>query len=96
LEDSDDNSQSNSSKLTALKLQLNLFDAIASRLAAILGAEIFSVIAPAARVAGRTLLVPLLIAAFVVFCNAISSAQRAINFARAGGTYTFGNRLVGK
>ncbi len=46
-----------------LRLQLNMFDAVSTGLAAILGAGIFAVIAPAAGIAGPTLLVSLLIAA---------------------------------
>lgn len=79
----------------SLKPQLNLFDAVATGLAAILGAGIFAVIAPAAGIAGPALLISLLIAAFVAFCNAISSAQMAAVFPRTGGTYEFGRRLLG-
>jgi APA family basic amino acid/polyamine antiporter len=79
-----------------LKPQLRLFDAIATGLAAILGAGIFAVIAPAAGIAGPALLASLLIAAFVAFCNAMSSAQLAIVYPRAGGTYEFGRRVLGK
>jgi basic amino acid/polyamine antiporter, APA family len=79
-----------------LKPQLSLFDAVATGLAAILGAGIFAVIAPAAGLAGPALLISLLIAAFVAFCNAISSAQMAAVFPRTGGTYEFGRRLLGE
>ena len=79
-----------------LKPQLNFFDAVATGLAAILGAGIFAVIAPAAGIAGPALLISLLIAAFVAFCNAISSAQMAAVFPRTGGTYEFGRRLLGE
>ncbi len=79
-----------------LKPRLNFFDAVATGLAAILGAGIFAVIAPAAGIAGPALLISLLIAAFVAFCNAISSAQMAAVFPRTGGTYEFGRRLLGE
>ena len=79
-----------------LRPQLRLFDAIATGLAAILGAGIFAVVAPAAGIAGPALLVSLLIAAFVAFCNAMSSAQLAVVYPRAGGTYEFGRRVLGK
>jgi APA family basic amino acid/polyamine antiporter len=72
-----------------------MFDAVATGLAAILGAGIFAVIAPAASVAGPALLVALVIAAFVAFCNALSSAQLAAVFPRTGGTYEFGGRMLG-
>ena len=72
-----------------------MFDAVATGLAAILGAGIFAFIAPAAAIAGPALIISLLIAAFVAFCNAFSSAQLAAVFPRSGGTYEFGNRLLG-
>ena len=72
-----------------------MFDAVATGLAAILGAGIFAVISPAASVAGSSLLVALVIAAFVAFCNALSSAQLAAVFPRTGGTYEFGGRMLG-
>jgi len=75
--------------------QLNLFDAVATGLAAILGAGIFSVIAPAAGIAGPALLVSFLIAASVALCNALSSAQLASIFPRSGGTYEFGRQVLG-
>src|SRR5271157_3251631 len=78
-----------------LRPQLGMFDAVATGLAAILGAGIFAVIAPAAGVAGPSLLAALVIAAFVAFCNALSSAQLAANFPRSGGTYEFGSRVLG-
>ena len=78
-----------------LKPQLGMFDAVATGLAAILGAGIFAVIAPAASIAGPSLLVALVIAAFVAFCNALSSAQLAAVFPRTGGTYEFGGRVLG-
>jgi basic amino acid/polyamine antiporter, APA family len=72
-----------------------LFDAVATGLAAILGAGIFAVIAPAAAIAGPSILISLLLAAFVALCNALSSAQLAVVFPRTGGTYEFGKRMLG-
>jgi APA family basic amino acid/polyamine antiporter len=72
-----------------------MFDAVATGLAAILGAGIFAVIAPAANIAGPALLVSLAIGAFVALCNALSSAQLAAVFPRSGGTYEFGRRMLG-
>jgi APA family basic amino acid/polyamine antiporter len=72
-----------------------MFDAVATGLAAILGAGIFAVIAPAAGIAGPSLLVSLVIASFVAFCNALSSAQLAVAFPYTGGTYGFGRRMLG-
>jgi APA family basic amino acid/polyamine antiporter len=78
-----------------LRPQLNLFDAVATGLAAILGAGIFSVIAPAAGIAGPALLVSFSIAASIALCNALSSAQLASAFPRSGGTYEFGRQVLG-
>jgi APA family basic amino acid/polyamine antiporter len=79
----------------ALRPQLGMFDAVATGLAAILGAGIFAVIAPASAIAGPALIVSLALAAFVALCNALSSAQLASNFPRSGGTYEFGRRMLG-
>jgi APA family basic amino acid/polyamine antiporter len=68
---------------------------VATGLAAILGAGIFSVIAPAAALAGPALLISLIIAAIVAFSNAMSSSQLAIIFPRSGGTYEFGRQMLG-
>jgi basic amino acid/polyamine antiporter, APA family len=68
---------------------------VATGLAAILGAGIFAIIAPAAAIAGPALVVSLGIAAFVALCNALSSAQLAALLPRTGGTYTFGRRMMG-
>lgn len=79
----------------SLRPQLRMFDAVATGLAAILGAGIFAVIAPAAKIAGAALLVSFGIGAFVALCNALSSAQLAAVFPRSGGTYEFGRRMLG-
>ncbi len=80
---------------SSLRPQLNLFDAVSTGLAAILGAGIFSVIAPAAGIAGPALLVSFLIASLIALCNALSSAQLASVFPRSGGTYEFGRQVLG-
>src|ERR1039457_4484010 len=85
----------NEPRIVTLRPQLGMFDAVATGLAAILGAGIFAIIAPAAAIAGPALLVSLGIAAFVAFCNALSSAQLAAVFPRSGGTYEFGRRILG-
>jgi basic amino acid/polyamine antiporter, APA family len=78
-----------------LRPQLTFFDAVATGLAAILGAGIFAVIAPAAKIAGPALLFSFLIGAFVALCNALSSTQLAAVLPRTGGTYAFGRRMMG-
>lgn len=72
-----------------------MFDAVATGLAAMLGAGIFAVIAPAVGIAGPAVLISLGIAAFVALCNALSSAQLAAVLPRTGGTYEFGRRMLG-
>ncbi len=72
-----------------------MFDAVSTGLAAILGAGIFAVIAPAAALAGPALLISFLIAGFVALCNALSAVQLAAAFPRSGGTYEFGRRVLG-
>ncbi len=79
-----------------LRPQLGMFDAVSTGLAAILGAGIFAVIAPAAAIAGPALVISLVIASFVAFCNALSSAQLASVLPRSGGTYEFGRRMMGE
>ena len=59
------------------------------------GAGIFSIIAPAAALAGPALLISFVLAAFVASCNALSSVQLAAAFPRSGGTYEFGRRMLG-
>ena len=78
-----------------LRPQLYMIDAISTGMAAILGAGIFAVIAPAAGIAGPALLISLVIAALVAFCNALSSTQLAAVFPRSGGTYEFGRHMLG-
>ena len=61
-----------------------------------LGAGVFSALGPAAEAAGAGLLVGLLIAAFVAYCNATSSAQLAAVYPESGGTYIYGRRRLGR
>ena len=60
-----------------------------------IGAGVFSAIGPAAGAAGNGLLLGLLLAAFVAFCNATSSAELAALYPQAGGTYVYGRRRLG-
>jgi APA family basic amino acid/polyamine antiporter len=78
-----------------LARKLGLADAVFVGLGAMMGAGIFSAIAPAADATGSWLLVALAIAAFVAFCNALSSAQLAALYPAAGGTYLYGRQRIG-
>src|SRR6478609_10017025 len=60
-----------------------------------IGAGVFAAFAPAAAVAGTGLLIGLVIAAVVAFCNATSSAQLAAAYPTSGGTYAYGRAELG-
>jgi APA family basic amino acid/polyamine antiporter len=78
-----------------LARRLGLGDAVFIGLGAMIGAGIFSAFTPAAAAAGGGLLVGLVIAAVVAYCNATSSAQLAAVYPSAGGTYVYGRELLG-
>ena len=78
-----------------LARRLGLRDAVAIGLAAMIGAGVFAVWAPAAQAAGAGLLVGLAIAAFVAFANAGSTAQLAVRYPEAGGAYRYGRARLG-
>ena len=60
-----------------------------------IGAGVFAAFTPAAQTAGNGLLIGLLVAAFVAFCNATSSAQLAAVYPTSGGTYVYGRERLG-
>ena len=60
-----------------------------------IGAGIFSAVAPAAKAAGNGIFVSLLIAAVVATLNALTMAQLAAVYPEAGGAYVYGRRLLG-
>jgi APA family basic amino acid/polyamine antiporter len=78
-----------------LRRDLGLVDAVAVGLGAIIGAGIFVVTGLAAGVAGPAFLVSLLLAGVAAACNALSSAQLAAAYPRAGGSYEYGYRVLG-
>nr|WP_231878519.1 APC family permease [Agromyces sp. NDB4Y10] len=75
--------------------RLGLRDAVAIGLAAMVGAGVFAVWAPAAQAAGGWLLAGLVVAAFVAFANAGSTAQLAVRHPEAGGAYRYGRERLG-
>jgi APA family basic amino acid/polyamine antiporter len=77
-----------------LARKLGLADATFVGLGAMVGAGIFSAIAPAADAAQSWLLVSLAIAGGVAFCNALSSAQLAARYPAAGGAYVYGRERL--
>ncbi|SEA38094.1 APC family permease [Leifsonia sp. 21MFCrub1.1] len=79
----------------ALARRLTLGDAISIGLGSMIGAGVFAAFAPAAAAAGAGLLVGLVIAGFIAFCNATSSAQLAAQYPTSGGTYVYGRERLG-
>ncbi|WP_324613399.1 APC family permease [Agromyces kandeliae] len=78
-----------------LARRLGLRGAVAIGLAAMIGAGVFAVWAPAAQAAGGWLLAGLAIAAAVAFANAGSTAQLAVRYPEAGGAYRYGRERLG-
>ncbi|MET9711224.1 APC family permease [Nocardiopsis alba] len=74
---------------------LGTVDAAAIGAAAMLGAGVFSVFAPAALGAGAWLPVAIAIAGLVAYCNAICSARLAARHPESGGTYVYGRERLG-
>lgn len=83
------------SKSPALARRLGTFDASLIGLGSMIGAGVFAAFTPAAAAAGSGLLIGLLVAAFVAFCNATSSAQLAAAYPASGGTYIYGRERLG-
>ncbi len=79
-----------------LRRRLGLGDAVVTGLGAMLGAGIFVTLAPIAASAGSAMLVALVIAAAVAYCNARSSARLAAEYPAAGGTYVYGREELGE
>ena len=79
----------------ALERRLGSFDAVVIGLGSMIGAGVFAAFAPAAAAAGSGLLVGLVLAAFVAYCNAIASAQLAAQYPTSGGTYVYGRERLG-
>ncbi|MFJ2805890.1 APC family permease [Kitasatospora sp. NPDC087271] len=79
-----------------LRRQLGVFDAVVVGLGSMVGAGIFAALAPAAGAAGSGLLLGLVLAAVVAYCNATSSARLAARYPQSGGTYVYGRERLGE
>jgi len=79
----------------ALDRRLGTQDAVVIGLGSMIGAGVFSAWGPAAAVAGGWLLIGLLLAAGVAYCNAVASAQLAAQYPTSGGTYVYGRERLG-
>lgn len=83
------------SETPALARRLGTVDAVLIGLGSMIGAGVFAAFTPAAAAAGSGLLIGLLVAAFVAFCNASSSAQLAAAYPASGGSYLYGRERIG-
>jgi basic amino acid/polyamine antiporter, APA family len=79
-----------------LARRLGTGDAVVLGLGSMLGAGVFAAFAPAAAAAGAWLMVGLLVAGLVAWCNATSSAQLAAQYPSSGGTYLYGRERLGE
>ena len=77
-----------------LKRELNLIDAVGIGIGAVVGAGIFVVSGLAAKVAGPSLLISLVLAGIAATANGLSSAQLAAVYPKAGGTYEYGYQVL--
>ncbi|MEU4250043.1 amino acid permease [Amycolatopsis sp. NPDC026612] len=81
---------------TPLVRRLGLADAVFLGLGSMIGAGVFAAFGPAARAAGAGLLLALVVAAVVAYCNAASSARLAAIHPESGGTYIYGRERLGE
>ena len=77
-----------------MKNKLRLEQAVFIGLAAMLGAGVFVVFAPAADLAGYLLPVSVLLAGLVAYLNAASIAQLAAQVSRPGGAYSYAQKYL--
>ncbi|MDQ0732062.1 APC family permease [Arthrobacter sp. B1I2] len=79
-----------------LQRRLGTFDATAIGLGSMLGAGVFVVFAPAAALAGNLLVLSVVVAGVVAYCNAVASAALAARYPTSGGTYVYGRKQLGE
>ena len=79
-----------------LQRRLGVFDATSIGLGSMLGAGVFVAFAPAAGLAGNFLVLSVLIAGAVAYCNAVASAELAARYPASGGTYVYGRKRLGE
>lgn len=78
-----------------LARRLGTGDAVIIGLGSMIGAGVFAAFGPAARAAGTGLLLGLVLAAVIAYCNATASAQLAAVYPTSGGTYIYGREQLG-
>lgn len=79
----------------SLVRRLGTGDAVVIGLGSMIGAGVFAAFGPAAAAAGTGLLVGLVLAAVIAYCNAVASAQLAAVYPTSGGTYIYGRERLG-
>ena len=79
-----------------LQRRLGVFDATAIGLGSMLGAGVFVVFSPATALAGPLMIVSVLVAGAIAYCNAVASAQLAAKYPASGGTYVYGRKQLGE
>jgi basic amino acid/polyamine antiporter, APA family len=80
----------------SLVRRLGVTDAVVLGLGSMLGAGVFVVFAPATELAGGGgMLLAILVAGAVAFCNANSSAALAARYPESGGSYVYGRERLG-
>ncbi|MFH1442987.1 MAG: amino acid permease [Candidatus Micrarchaeota archaeon] len=77
-----------------LKRELNLFDATAIDIGAIIGAGIFVVIGQVAGVAGSGILLSILLAGAIAYLTALSYAELSHRIPKEGGEYEFAYKVI--
>ncbi|WP_020659014.1 APC family permease [Amycolatopsis benzoatilytica] len=80
----------------ALARRLGTGDAVVIGLGSMIGAGVYAAFGPAAKAAGTGLLIGLVLAAIVAYCNATASAQLAAQYPTSGGTYAYGRERLGE
>jgi basic amino acid/polyamine antiporter, APA family len=79
-----------------LRRRLGVIDATSIGLGSMLGAGVFVVFSPAADLAGNFLVLAVLLAGAVAYCNAVASAELAARYPASGGTYLYGRKRLGE
>jgi APA family basic amino acid/polyamine antiporter len=92
--DGADDSREETRPLELLR-RLGVTDAVLIGLGSMIGTGVFVVFGPAAAAAGSGLLLGLVVAAFVAYANATSSAELAARYPVSGGTYVYGRERLG-
>ena len=77
-----------------LKREVGFFGAVMLGLGSILGTGVFVSIGIAAGITGPSVIIAIVLAAFVATCNALSSAQLAASHAVSGGAYEYGYKYL--